>query len=99
MIEPYGGMLLIEEEKAGDKTTASGLVISAAFSDSGVKKGKIIDLGEGEYNYKGDLIPISGLDIGDIVYYPQHSGTDIEDEDGNKYLLLNSKNVLAKKSN
>ena len=97
MIKPYGAMLLIEEEKQSDKTTASGLVISAAFNDPGLRKGRIVDLGDGEYNYKGDLITINGLDINDIVYYPQHGGTDVEDEDGTKYLLLNAKNVLAVK--
>jgi co-chaperonin GroES (HSP10) len=29
------------------------------------------------------------------VYYNQNSGTDIEDSDGEKYLLLNTKSVLA----
>lgn len=95
MIKPYGAMLLIKEDEIGDKKTASGLVISAAFSDPGLRTGKIIDMGDGEYNYKGDLIPINGIDINDVVYYPQHGGTDIEDQDGTKYLLLNSKNVLA----
>jgi co-chaperonin GroES (HSP10) len=37
------------------------------------------------------------ISVGDVVYYPQHGGTDIEDEDGTKYVLLNVKNVLAKK--
>ena len=90
-------MILIKEDRVEDKKTASGLVISAVFSDSGLKTGTIVDIGEGEYNYKGDLIPVNGLDINDVIYYPQHGGTDIEDEDGTKYLLLNSKNVLAKK--
>jgi len=97
MIKPYGSMILIKEDRVEDKKTASGLVISAVFSDSGLKTGVIVDIGEGEYNYKGDLIPVNGLAIDDVVYYPQHGGTDIEDEDGTKYLLLNSKNVLAKK--
>ena len=97
MIKPYGALLLIKEDKVEDKTTTSGLVLSAAFNDSGLRTGTIVDLGDGEYNYKGDLGPINGLDIGDIVYYPQHGGTDIDDEDGTKYLLLNSKNVLAVK--
>lgn len=95
MIKPYGGMLLVKEEKTEDKTTTSGIIISAAFADPGLKRGEVIDLGDGEYNYKGDLVPIHGLDIGDIIYYPQHAGTDIEDEEGNKYLLVNPKNVLA----
>lgn len=95
MIKPYGGMLLIKENQTGDKTTASGLVISAAFSDSSFKTGKIVDMGDGEFNYKGDLIPIQGLDVDDVVYYTQHTGHEIEDEDGEKYLLLNAKHVLA----
>lgn len=98
MIKPYGGMLLVKEDKVEDKTTASGFVISAAFSDTGLRTGKIMDLGDGEYNYKGDLIPVSGLDIGDTIYYPQHSGSEVEDTDGEKYLILNSKNVLAIKA-
>ena len=33
-----------------------------------------------------------------MVYYPEHSGTDIEDDEGNKYLLINYKNILAIKA-
>lgn len=98
MIKPIGSMLLIKEIEQGDKTTKTGLVISAAFTDSGPKRGKVIDMGDGEFNYKGDLIPILGIDIDDTIYYLEHSGTDIEDEDGNKYILLSSKQVIAKQS-
>ena len=99
MIKPIGSMLLVEKIEHGDKTTKTGLVISAAFTDNGPKQGKVIDMGDGEFNYKGDLIPILGIDIDDIIYYPEHSGTEIEDEEGNKYLLLSNKHVMAKKSN
>ena len=97
MIKPIGAMLLIKKIETGEKTTSTGLVISAAFSDQGPSKGTVIDMGDGEYNYKGDLIPIGGININDVVYYPEHAGTDIEDEDGTKYLLLNAKNVIALK--
>lgn len=97
MIKPIGAMLLIKKIEKGDKTTKTGLVISAAFAEQGPSQAKIIDMGDGEVNYKGDLIPIQELDIGDVIYYPEHSGTDIEDEDGNKFLLLHSKQVIAKK--
>lgn len=95
MIKPIGGMLLVKENEITDRKTSSGLVISAAFADVGPKSGVVIDMGDGEYNYKGDLIPINGIDVGDTVYYQDHSGTDIEDEDGTKYLLVNTKNILA----
>jgi len=95
MIKPFGNLLLIKEDKVEDRTTSSGIVLMASLSESNLRTGKILDLGNGEYNYKGELIPISGLDVNDIVYYNQNSGTDIEDEDGEKYLLLNTKSVLA----
>jgi co-chaperonin GroES (HSP10) len=95
MIKPYGNLLLIKEDKVEDKKTSSGIVLMASLSESSLRTGKIIDLGNGEHNYKGELIPINGLDIGDVVYYNQNSGIDVEDEGGEKYLLLNTKSVLA----
>ena len=96
MIKPIGGMLLVTKIESGDKVTVGGLVISAAFNDSGPKSGKIVDMGAGEVNYKGDLIPIPELDIGDVIYFPDHVGTEIEDDSSNKYLLINHKHVMAK---
>jgi len=98
MIKPIGSMLLVEKIEQGDKTTKTGLVISATFADSGPKRGRVVDMGDGEFNYKGDLIPILGIDIDDIIFYPDHSGTEIEDENGNKYLLLSNKHVMAKQA-
>lgn len=95
MIKPYGNLLLIKEDKIEDKTTSSGIVLMASLNESSLRTGKVVDIGEGEHNYKGELIPINGLVIGDIVYYNQNSGIDIEDEGGEKYLLLNTKSVLA----
>jgi co-chaperonin GroES (HSP10) len=98
MIKPYGNLLLIKENKVEDKTTSSGIVLMASLNDSALRTGNVIDLGEGEYNYKGELIPINGLKKGDVVYYNQTSGIDIDGEDGEKYLLLNTKSVLAIKN-
>lgn len=95
MIKPIGAMLLVKKIEAGEKTTSTGLVLSAAFSDQGPSKGTVVQMGEGEYNYKGDLIPIGGIKVGDVVLYPEHSGTEVEDDDNTKYLLLNAKNVLG----
>ena len=96
MIKPIGGMLLIRKKQEEDKTTKSGLVISAVFNDSGPKIGTIVDMGMGEVNYKGDLIPIPELNIGDVIYFPDHTGTEIEDDQSNKYLLINHKHIMAK---
>jgi co-chaperonin GroES (HSP10) len=97
MIKPIGGLLLVKRNQSEDKTTKSGLVITASVSDSDLKTGVIVDMGPGEQNYLGDLIPIIGLSVGDTVYYTERNATEIEDEDSTKYDLLSSKNVLAKK--
>lgn len=95
MIKPIGAMLLIKKIETGEKTTATGLVLSATFSDQGPSRATVVAKGDGEYNYKGEIIPISGINVGDIIFYPEHSGTEIEDDDNTKYLLLNAKSVMA----
>lgn len=95
MIKPLGNILLVKKIESAEKTTKTGLVISAAFSDTGPSQATVIAVGNGEANYKGDVIPVNDIDVGDIVYYPDHAGTDIEDEDGTKYILVNCKNILA----
>lgn len=97
MIKPIGGLLLVKRNQSEDKTTKSGLVITASVSDTDMKTGTIIDMGPGEQNYMGDLIPILGLNVGDTVYYTERSATEIEDEDSNKFDLISSKNILAKR--
>jgi co-chaperonin GroES (HSP10) len=97
MIKPIGAMLLVKENQVTDRKTSSGLVISAAFADAGPKNGIVIDMGPGEVNYKGDLIPVSQIKVNDIVYYQDHTGTEIEDDDGTKYLLINSKSIIGLK--
>ncbi len=62
MIKPIGGMLLVTKKQEEDKTTKSGLVISAVFNDSGPKIGTIVDMGAGEVNYKGEVL-INGINI------------------------------------
>jgi co-chaperonin GroES (HSP10) len=97
MIKPLGGIILVSEIEVGEKTTKGGLVISSIIVNSGPKMGTVVSIGAGEANYKGEVIPINNINVGDVVYYPEHTGITIEDEDGSKYLLVNSKNILAVK--
>lgn len=97
MIKPAGNLVLVEEHSDADKVTSSGIVIASAYT-RGPKKGTVISIGPGEQNYKGEIIPVPDLEVGEVIFYPEHSGTDIEDEDGKKYVLLSCKNIIAKKS-
>lgn len=96
MIKPINGMLLIKEEENSEKKTASGLVISAAISDLGPKRGKIVAVGSGETNhFTGGILPME-YEVDETILYPEHSGIDVEDSDGQKYIILHSKHVIAK---
>lgn len=96
MIQPVNGMLLIKEEEKAEKKTASGLVLSASITDLGPKRGTVIQVGNGETNhFTGGTIPMD-FKINDIVVYPDHSGVDIEDSDGEKYIIIHNKHIMAK---
>jgi co-chaperonin GroES (HSP10) len=90
-------MLLIKLEEEKDMVTKSGLVVAASFKQDGLKKAEILDVGYGEPNaLNGELITIP-FKAGDVVMFQDRTWHDVEDEDGNKFGLLNYKQVLAKK--
>ena len=97
MINPINGMLLVEEEQAAEKTTKSGIVLAATYVDSGPKRGKIIAVGNGETNhFTNGTISMDVFSVGDTIVYADHTGVNIEDEDGKKYIILHHKHVMAK---
>lgn len=96
MIKPVGSMLLIKPEKREDKTTASGILISAAFDDDGLRRGEVIGIGTGEPNaLNGEIIPVNGFEIGDRVIFPDHTGHELEDGT-EKVIVIHHKHIIAK---
>ena len=97
MIKPVGPMLLVKLEEEKDTVTKSGLVVAASFKQNDLKSGEILGVGYGEPNaLNGELITIP-FNVGDVVMFQDRTWHDVEDEDGNKFGLLNYKQVLAKK--
>ena len=96
MIKPIGAQLLVRKEVKEDKTTASGLVISATFDHNVFTRATILAMGEGEPSpYTHQLVKIPELDIGDKILYPTNMGLDVE-EDDEIFTLVNYKTVVAK---
>ena len=84
-IEPLGEMVLVEMEKAAEKTT-SGLLIPEAAREK-INVCVVVSAGpEAE---------VSGISSGDRVVYRKYSGTEMEWE-GNEYLLVKSEDIQAK---
>lgn len=97
MIKPVGPMILVKMDEEKDMTTKSGLVITASLKQHELKSGTVLDIGYGEPNaLNGELITIP-FEVGDVVMFQDRTWHDVEDEEGNKFILLNYKQVLAKK--
>lgn len=97
MIKPVGGLILVKPDEKEDLTTQSGLFISAAFRETGLNKGSVVAIGGGEPNaLNGELIRVPEFSEGDKVLYPDHTGHEVEDEDGKKYIIIHYKHIVGK---
>lgn len=79
----------IEEEKA----TESGIIIPDTADKEKPVKGKIIAVGEGKLNDKGERTPMS-VKVGDTVLFKKYGPDEIE-INGKKYLVGDEDDVLA----
>ena len=91
MITPLGGRVLVRP--LDSEVTSSGGIILPDSAQKRPQEGKIIAVGEGKTLDSGEVeeLPVKA---GDIVIYPEYSGTEIklDDED---YLLIDADALLA----
>ena len=79
----------IEEEQK----TKSGIVLPETAEKEKPIKGKIIAVGPGKRNEKGEIIPMS-VKVGDIVLFKKYGPDEIEIDD-KKYLVGDEDDILA----
>ncbi len=91
-IKPLSNNFFIESIEE-EKTTKSGIVLPETAEKEKPIKGKIIAVGSGKINEKGERIPMS-VKIGDIVLFKKYGPDEIEIED-KKYLVGNEDDILA----
>ncbi len=92
-LKPLGDRLIvkpIEEEE----TTASGIVLPDTAKEK-PQKGKVVAVGDGEWDEDGEKrIPLDVAE-GDEVLYSKYGGTEVTVE-GDELLVLRESDVLAK---
>ncbi len=76
-----------------EKTTNSGIVLPETAEKEKPIKGRIIAIGPGKLNEKGERIPMS-VKVGDIVLFKKYGPDEIEIED-KKYLVGDEDDILA----
>ena len=90
-IKPLEDRVLVQPLEA-ETTTASGLVIPDTAKEK-PQEGKVISAGPGRFDDEGKRIPMD-VKEGDVVVFSKYGGTEVR-YDGQDYLLLNSRDILA----
>jgi len=89
---PLSNHLFIEAIEEEQKTK-SGIVLPDTVEKEKPVKGKIIAVGPGKLNEKGERVPMS-VKVGDIVLFKKYGPDEIELE-GKKYLVGDEDDILA----
>ena len=90
-IKPLEDRVLVQPLEA-ETTTASGLVIPDTAKEK-PQEGKVLAIGPGRVDDKGVRIPMD-VKIDDVVIYSKYGGTEVK-YNGEEYLLLNARDILA----
>jgi len=90
-IKPLEDRVLVQPLEA-ETTTASGLVIPDTAKEK-PQEGKVLAIGPGRVDDKGVRIPMD-IKPDDVVIYSKYGGTEVK-YNGEEYLLLNARDILA----
>jgi chaperonin GroES len=92
-LQPLEDRIVVRTAEAEERT-ASGLVIPDTAKEK-PQQGEVLATGPGRRSEQtGEIIPLD-LAVGDTVVYSKYGGTEIT-LDGEDYLILNARDVLAK---
>jgi chaperonin GroES len=90
-IQPTADHLVVEAVE--EETTKSGIIIPDTASKEKPQKGKVIAVGPGKLNEKGERNPVEAKE-GDTVLFTKYGPTEIK-LDGKELLVLSESDVLA----
>lgn len=90
-LKPLGDRVVIQVLEAEEKT-ASGIILPDNAKEK-PQQGKILAVGPGTYNDKGELNKV-GVNAGDVVIFAKYAGTEVKYQ-GEDYLILKESDILA----
>ncbi len=91
MIRPLADRVLIKTVEA-DETTKGGIILAAAAKEK-PQIAEVIAVGDGAYDSKGVLVPVS-VKVGQKVITSKYSGTEVK-FDGVEYVIVKESDILA----
>ena len=90
-IKPLEDRIVIKQLEA-EQVTASGLVIPDTAKEK-PQEGEVIAVGPGRIDDNGNRVPLDVAE-GDVVIFSKYGGTEVK-YDGDEYLILSARDVLA----
>ncbi len=91
-LQPLGDRVVVMPKEDAESRTPSGLVIPDTAKEK-PQLGEVLAVGPGGLNDDGDRLPMD-VSVGDVVVYSKFAGTELK-LDGEEYLILSSRDVLA----
>ena len=85
-VQPLGDRVLVQRTEEDENKSEGGIIIPDTVSKEKPQRGKVIAVGQGARDDKGERIPMDVSD-GDEVLFGKYSGNDIK-IDGEEYLIL-----------
>jgi len=90
--EPMGDRVLVKPTERDD-VSPGGIFLPDTAKEK-PQEGEVVAVGPGRVTEDGSRVPMD-LKKGEIVLYAKYGGTEIK-EDGNDYLMLSERDILAK---
>ena len=90
-LKPISDKVIVQKLEPEEKT--SGGIVLPDTAKEKPQEGKIIAVGPGGYDDKGQRKPIE-VKEGDHVLFAKYSGTEVK-LDGEEYLILSERDILA----
>ena len=91
-LQPLGDRVVVKPLSEEDSKTPSGIYIPDTAKEK-PQEGEVVAVGPGEPNDNGEKIK-PDVEKGDKVVYSKYGGTEIK-VDGEEYLILSSRDILA----
>lgn len=90
-VRPLYDRILVQRMQEEERTKG-GIIIPDTAKEKSVE-GKVVAVGKGKINDKGDLVPLE-VKPGDRVMFGKYAGTEIQIE-GEDYLIMREDDLLA----
>ncbi len=91
-LQPLGDRVVVKPKDEDEARTPSGLVIPDTAKEK-PQLGEVLAVGPGEFQ-DGERVPME-VEVGDTVVYAKYTGGTEVKYEGEDYLILSSRDVLA----